>query len=524
MKIIRKLEVPILFFVALATYYMQSIAWPFTLGRDGGNYITYYLDILSKEPVFKIMMLLRTPIAPLLYGLLLSLGGVVLTELVMGLLYSGAIIGIYHITKMWSIKLAFISALIVNFYPSYGAIYHTISSEAPLSLLFILWCLFFLKIVHNPGVKEFIGLGAMVFLLILTRPTLIAYVLYAVAPYILFNSSFKEKSIYALSFLGILIPLVLLWCTYNFVRYDDFTIARTNNAQIPLYRVFLITHTVNPENGKASAQLTNDVEKFILSKEPYRSYGITKEIFFSKGTSRMFGDLIGLSDEIYGWDSDYRILKRVGLEAIYKCPKEYLLSVFKSFAGILLKSYSQSQSIRVINTKQETLYHNGLPVPTEGDFIPRSYYYGNSFSPTGKFKTDPNSVELKFLDPVTQEKVDKFNSRIAFFESILPSRDGDEIMALIFNTISKCFLPPLLWLLFGVMGLVLNFNMKNKALAFICLINFVILFYTILGLPSIPAMRVPFEPLLIIFAIIGIEEIVLKVSSSEKIRKISRFS
>lgn len=526
MRVIKKYEKPILFLAALFTYYVQSLAWPFTLGRDGANYVLYYLDILSNEPVYQVMMLMRTPIAPLLYGSLLSIGGVVLTEFVMGLLYCGAILGVYHIAKIWSHKSAIISALLINFYPAYGAIYHTISSEAPLAFFFIVWCCYFLTIIHKPNAIKFIGLGVITFLLILTRPTIIAFILYTFVPFILFDRSFKEEIKYSLSFVGVLIPLVLLWCTYNYVRYDDFTIARTNNAHLPFYRVFIINHTVKPDNGIASAKLAEDVEKYLLDKEPYRSYGITKEIFFSKSTSRMWSDLESLSDEIYGWDSDYRQLRQVGLEAVYRHPKEYIFSVIKSLGGVLLKSYSQPESTRTINTdyEEQPLSSSGLPIPTGGDVIPRPYFWGLSSSPSAKMKPDPDSLELKILDPDMQKWADTLNSKMDFYRNILPSRNGNELLADVLNIISICYLPPLLWLLFGVFGVVIRPDMQNKALAFICLVSMIILTTTILGVPSYPAMRVPFEPLFIFGGIIGVKEIITKLNTTGRFRQIFRFS
>lgn len=135
MQIFRKNEIPLIFIVALLTYFIQSIAWPFTLGRDGANYLLYFLEIFSKEPVYNIIILMRTPIAPLLYGSLLSIRGSIFAEIILGFIYSGAILGIYFIARLWSKKIAVIAALLVNAFPAYGAIYHTISSEAPLAFI-----------------------------------------------------------------------------------------------------------------------------------------------------------------------------------------------------------------------------------------------------------------------------------------------------------------------------------------------------------------------------------------------------
>src|SRR5690242_17845243 len=61
--------------VAALAYVFQGLAWPLSPGRDFGSYILYYLDILSPQPVYHMLMLFRTPVTPLVLGVPLSIGG-----------------------------------------------------------------------------------------------------------------------------------------------------------------------------------------------------------------------------------------------------------------------------------------------------------------------------------------------------------------------------------------------------------------------------------------------------------------
>ncbi|MCX6082598.1 MAG: hypothetical protein NTW32_23970, partial [Chloroflexi bacterium] len=61
--------------ISLITYYFESLAWPLHLGRDGLNYIIYFIDIWAQKPVYQLLMLRRTPMAPVLYGGSLTLWG-----------------------------------------------------------------------------------------------------------------------------------------------------------------------------------------------------------------------------------------------------------------------------------------------------------------------------------------------------------------------------------------------------------------------------------------------------------------
>jgi hypothetical protein len=140
-------------------------------------------------------------------------------------------------------------------------------------------------------------------------------------------------------------------------------------------------------------------------------------------------------------------------------------------------------------------------------------------SPDGSYKTDPNSIELKILDPAQQNKINDINGRLQHFLNMLPSRNGLEVAAKIFNFISFCYFPPVLWLVSGCIGLILHPVKQNWALAFVCLINFLILLYTDLGVPSVINMRVPFDPLFIVFGVFGIKEI---ISSFKTLKRFKR--
>ena len=61
-----------------------------------------------------------------------------------------------------------------------------------------------------------------------------------------------------------------------------------------LFRAFEIDRIVSPDNGPASRELGQVVERELLTQEPYRSYGVDLDEFFSSGSDRMFADLTSL--------------------------------------------------------------------------------------------------------------------------------------------------------------------------------------------------------------------------------------
>ena len=96
------------------------------------------------------------------------------------------------------------------------------------------------------------------------------------------------------------------------------------------------TASSSPQNGPASRELARVVARDLLPYEPYRSYGIDLDGFFSSGSARMHDDLTVLSDRTWGWDDDYRHLARVGREAVLSHPGAYLRGVARDFRRLLV--------------------------------------------------------------------------------------------------------------------------------------------------------------------------------------------
>ena len=75
------------------------------------------------------------------------------------------------------------------------------------------------------------------------------------------------------------------------------------------------------------------MQRDLLPKEPYRSYGITLDDFFTEASPRMQVDLLALSDRVKGWNSNYRWLRDVGVEAVRAHPARYARGVLGSASG-----------------------------------------------------------------------------------------------------------------------------------------------------------------------------------------------
>src|SRR5688572_6413177 len=84
----------VLFAAALTVFGLQSIAWPLVGGRDAGHYLVYYVGIWNGGSVLPELMLLRTPVAPLLLGPLFHVGGSVLAEVGLAVYFAGSVVAV----------------------------------------------------------------------------------------------------------------------------------------------------------------------------------------------------------------------------------------------------------------------------------------------------------------------------------------------------------------------------------------------------------------------------------------------
>jgi hypothetical protein len=502
-----------LFLVVAAglVFLLQSVAWPLFQGRDASTYLLYYLEMANLDPVYPMIMVLRTPVAPLFFGVLLQWGGPVLTEMVLGLCFTIAILAVYSIGSLWERKIGLLAAGAVLLQPAYGAIYHSVSSEAPSAFVFVLWVALMVSTIRSPGRNKFLAHGLFAFLFVLTRPTFVAFGLFALFPFLLPRIPLRQRAAFSALFLVVFIPLLGLWSSYNGIRYDDFTLARTSQAQIPFFRTFVLAKTVRPDNGPASAELVQAIESDLLTQEPYLSYGIDLEEFLTSGSTRMWADLLWLSDYRWGWHADYEILLAAGSEAIWRQPIPYLLSLFRSLASVFVFNYTPPAPQVVqepTNERPVVVDERGLPVPSEGQPIPRGVLWMGAISPDHKIAYDPAVLDRGVvLDPAVRREVEQLDQEVQALLRQLPSRNGSPLAATLWNLLARIYPPTFLWIGLGLIGFFIRPDSLKGMLLLLSGIALGILVLTYMGLSGIREMRIPFDPLYILFGIVGAREI-----------------
>lgn len=502
--------------LAVVAFVVQGVAWPLSPGRDTQSYLMYYLEMGSADPVLPQNMLLRTPLAPLFTGLALDLGGVVVAEVLMGVLYVASVLATYRIGSFWSRSVALTSALVLLLHPGYGAMFHQVSSDALFAFGLVVWAVFICRTAASPTAPKFALNGLALFLLTMIRPSaLFLLPVFAALP-ILLGGRMRERLRNAIVFGVTAVALLGGWAAYNDLRYGDFTLSRLSAAQLPLTRTLLNDRIVDSGNGPASRELARAIESDLLRREPYRSYGVTLDEFFENAGVGGWSDLAALSDRTWGWESDYRKLRAVAWEAIARHPTTYVRGVVSTVREELAGAYRPDPpqapppprtiecELGCVDRGLKHINGRRLPAPFEGDQMPRHFGFWHASSPDDSIQMDWGSFvrpKLVFRYAEVEARYERLATELRDMMSKLPSRDGSYAWSERLNRITGWLPSMLVWLALGIVGFVLRPQRHARLLIVLTLLGLAMVVGTALGSPASPLYRLPSDPLFIVFGV-----------------------
>jgi len=500
------------FLAALGVWWIQAIAMPLGAGRDINTYTGAYAQLFDSDPIDLGYVLGRTPVAPLVTGGLLDFAGGALAEPGVSLLYALSITAWFLAARRYGAVAAIVTTVVLLAYPGYGILFHELASDSVFAAAFAGWSVLAVRVLRKPSAGGFLLLGLGVGVLALVRPTNQALGLLALLV-VLLPVAWTRRFAWAAAFVVPIALIVAGWTLHNGLRYENYTFSRAGNMNVPFWRVFLIDRLVRPDNGPLSRALGDAVEHDLLRGEPYRSYHITSREFFTEPTGRMWADLLTLSDYRWGWRTNHRILRDVALEAIRKHPLEYAGGVADTTWQLLYKpvfrvledpNAQDERSGRPDRVSGETIVIAGrtLPRPTEGEAIP-SPGISTVTTPDASIRTvwtSPTSHHLVFDHPGDKERYLLLQERLAQLREGFPDRPGNSTLALRLNQASRWYLPPLLFLVVGIVALAVRRPADSLALVIPTLAGLLVVLLTATGLPATPHFSVPVAPAFFLLA------------------------
>jgi len=502
---------PGLFLIALGVYGLESVAWPLSAGRDLSTYLRFYEQMWDWHALLPASQLVRTPVAPLVTGGLLDLGGGRLAETAMAALFAGSIVAWATTALAFGRRAAVLMALALLFFPAYGALFHEFSSDAVFAAGFALWVLLVVRAARAPSAFRFVVLGLGIALLALIRPGNQVLVVVVFLP-LLLNASWRKRLVWGGACLCAAVICLAGWAGLNDLRYDDFTVARSSNANVPFYRVFAIDRIVSPENGPASKKLAAAVKRDLLPVEPYRSYGIDVKRFFSSGSTRMYRDLIGLSDRVWGWHSDDAILRRVAFEAIQKHPDRYLRGVGHTVWSLLRSPVygprSQASGSPASAAQARNAARGGrLPKPTEGEPIPAAHQSAEYSTPDNRIRvvwTSPVGHRVVFSTAHDQHAYEQLKASVDNLLRDLPTHSGNDTLSLRLNQVSHRYPWPAVWLGVGLLAALVRRPRRASIAGSVAAAALLVIVSTALGEPDVPEYAAPVVPAFVLVAAVGL--------------------
>lgn len=490
------------FLALLAAYRCWSQIAPLQQGRDFVTYMSYFVQLFRAEPVDHLLMLFRTPGAPLFFGSLDALGGPALVDAALNLLFASSLACLFRAVRLaWNTLAATLVLCMLALLPSYNWGWHTVASESLSCAGVAFLAAACIGAFRQPTPARWAGLGLWVFALSMVRPSGQIFALLSLGALSLADVGVKVR--FRL-LAAMLLPFALLttaWMTHNAVRYGEFTVARGGAAIIPAYRVFLWERIMRPDNGPASRLLAEAVARDLLPRKEYRDKQVDLDLFFNAGDSFMFADLIPLCDRVWGWDSNYATLRRAALEAVYSSPGVYfsgladtLWLVFSSSEhDIFAKSRRRWPEPPVVAEHKLRIGLDAPSLPGNVEILSSSSEYWLA-SGSGRFPhRDADFLDVKARERDYQERYP------ALLEALGDRPWAMKLWVALARASSWFFVLPLLGLL-----CFLEPSPRCAAVRWLYFVSAAILVVTYMGTDAVIQFRNPFDPVFVLSGVAGL--------------------
>ncbi len=492
--------------VALASYALQALAWPLQRGRDSWDYWLWFLQAGDREPPFSALQVFRTPVAPLVTGIPMWVGGAHLTEAVFAVLYALAILGWAWAVVPISRRAALATGVVLLLAVPYAGLFHEVSSDPVFAFLFAWWAGAVVRAWMTGSSGWLVAVGVGVALLTLCRPaSQIAILACVLVPLVARRGRRATLGAVATCLAAAVLPLAA-WAGHNAVRYDDLAVARGSKAWVPFFRV---AGDVDPANGDASRRLAAAVEQHVLPLAPYRSRNVDVQTYFGGAGNLEVIRMIALSDRVFGWDSDYDVLFDASLEAIREDPWPYVRGVGETFWDFLSQRYSPEVRERPVEIPEQPAEFlvDGKPFPAPITVSPvtQAIRYGFVWCPTDDLERcvvrDP---EAALGDRGEAERYVELVDTVRDWNAQLPTRDSRSWLAAKAGTASDRWPRSILWIVIAAVALAIRRPRGTAPVLVVAGVAALVLLVHALSQAPQNEFALPFAPVWIVAALVGL--------------------
>ncbi|HEX6664564.1 MAG TPA: glycosyltransferase family 39 protein, partial [Gaiellaceae bacterium] len=468
-------------------------------GRDLDEYLLGYIQFLDWHPLLPWAMLFRTPATPVVVGGALDVAGGVFAWPLMAVLFAGSVVAWAAAAKAFGTRATVFVALAVLVYPAYGLLFTEISSDALFGAAFALWAWLFTRAAARPSPSRFLLAGLGVALLALVRPGNAVLIVFAFFPLFL-AAAWRTRAKWAGAFLVAALAPLVAWAVLNGVRFGDYTLARGGNAVIPFYRAFISDRIVSPDNGPASRKLADAIQQHLLTRDPYKAYHVTLDQVFSSGSFRIHEDLYLLSDQVFGWDSNYSILRKAGIEAVKAHPGKYSKGVLSTVWHQLSRSYFRAPPSR---PAAATAQSASARRPTEGEPIPsgQNLWISRPDNSIRDVWTSGTRHHFVFSKPSQRPRFDAIQRELDSLFRNLPKTTGNDQVRLRLDQMSRWFPRSILWIALGIAALLWRRPRGTGILVALAFAALIVIVFNALGLFADQRFALPVAPAFVLLGV-----------------------
>jgi hypothetical protein len=548
-----------LFVLALAVFALQSLVLPAYPGRDMDRYLQTFVQLGYHVPVYPAVLNTRGPLAALGVGVPLEIGAWA-AEVWLGLLYALSIVAWGRVALTFGARAAVLTTGFLLVYPGYGILFHQLASDSLFAAAFAGWAVLLTRAILRPSVKAFLVVGLGVGVLVLVRPANQVLIVMALLP-LLLRAPWRERLAWlAASFIAA-VGVAQAWKAVAQLRYGDAVglkpstglialalvlaplllaapwrrraslllallvisvvavkgwpgqspaqyarSVKENESNQFLYRAFELERIISPGNGPASQRLAHVVQRELLTREPYRSYGVNVQTFFSSGSDRVFGDLTGVANS-----TDLAAATR---EAIRRHPKKFAGGIGRTLGQELWNrpvyapepTGGAEQSSGQQATDYVVVDGRRLPRPSEGQPIPSSAIGPALWTPGGPASEvwrSPTKHQTVFADPRDKHRFERFEHDVSRLARI-PNRDGNRSLVHWLNRASHGFPPLVVWLVIGMVTLGLRRSKHALVAIASSVAGLIVIVATALVAPSVAEYAAPVSPAFLMLAAAGL--------------------
>lgn len=479
----RSLGALVVFGLGLAVYAVRAWAWPLRPGRDLDEYLYAYVQLFDHDVLLPWSLLFRTPVTPVVSGLFLDVAGGALAERACAVLFAASILAWYRAALVFGPRVALVVAAALLVYPGYGLMFHELASEAVFAAAFAGWALLVTRAAAAPSTARFALVGLGVAVLALVRPGNAVLLAFAAFPFFVAGGWGSRARWAGALALAAIVPLAA-WSVHNGLRFDTWALARGGNAIVPFYRAFITDNIVSPANGESSRRLAAAMQRHLLTREPYRSYGVTLDELFAEGSFRVHEDLYILSDQVFGWDSDYSVLRKAGVEAVRAHPGAYASGVLGTIWDQVSKAYFRPVTSTTAETEVSGSGAQAPPPPTEGEPIPAGQvvWISRPDQSIRQVWTSATDWHFEFDEPAQKRRFEEIERETAALFAALPDRPGNAGLGRRLNQLSRWFPRPWMWIVVGLVAVAIRRPRGSSTLVGLSLAALAVVALNALGL------------------------------------------